>query len=394
MKPATLTVFIKEFLENLRDRRTVLTALVLGPLFGPVLFGVMLNLTLSRNLVQSESPVALTVVNPKAAPHLLEFLESNGAELIRVDALPEADVTRLIETRQAKAVLVIDDVFGERLLQGDPAPAQLYADSSRSSDQRDLTRISALLDAYNSQIVSQRLVLRGLDPALLRPLAVETHDVATPAARALLLLSLMSFFLILSLLTGGMYLAIDTTVGERERGTLEPLLATPVSRESLLIGKLLATSAYMLLSMIITTVALFFVLRRIDIEQLGMSANLDWHTALSLIGVTATLIPLFAGGMTFVAAFTRSSREAQAWISVLQLMPTLPLVFAGMMNLAPALKWMWVPSLSQHLLITQIMRGDTIEPRWLIVAMTSSALIGLALVAFTARLYRRESLLA
>ncbi len=144
---------------------------------------------------------------------------------------------------------------------------------------------------------------------------------ATPAARAQLLLGMLSFFMILSLLTGGMYLAIDTTVGERERGTLEPLLAAPVPRESLLLGKLLATSAYMLLSLTVTTGALCAALGRIDIEQFGMSADLGLRTALSLIAITAPLVPLMAAGMTLIAAWTRSAREAQAWLGFLQLIP-------------------------------------------------------------------------
>ena len=166
-----------------------------------------------------------------------------------------------------------------------------------------------------------------------------------------------------------------------------------MSREALLAGKLLATGAYMLLSMSLTTAALFVALGRIDMEQFGMSANLGAGTALTLIGLTAPLVPLLGGLMTLVAAFTRSAREAQAWLGVLQLLPTLPLVFASLMNLAPSLPLMTVPSLSQHLLITQVLRGETVEPLWLAVSIASTLLLGLIVVAFTARLYRRESIL-
>ncbi len=143
--------------------------------------------------------------------------------------------------------------YGARLASGAPAPLRLYTDNSRNSDTREVARIRTLIAQYGQQIATQRLALRGVDSRLLAPVVLQNIDVSTPASRALLVLGMLSFFLVLSLLTGGMYLAMDTTVGERDRGTLEPLLATPVPREALLCGKLLATCAYMFLSLSITT---------------------------------------------------------------------------------------------------------------------------------------------
>jgi sodium transport system permease protein len=389
---STWIVFAKEFFENLRDRRTVLTALVMGPLFGPLLFGAMLQFSIDRTRGSFNEPVELQVINEAAAPNLMQFLETGGITLKPLEGA-EGAARAAIAARSARVVLEIPAEYGERLARGDPAPLRLYSDSSRNSDQRYVTRVRAMLGAWSQRIATQRLQLRGVDPQLLSPVALQDIDVSTPAGRSLLLLGMLSFFMILSLLTGGMYLAIDTTVGERERGTLEPLLATPVSREGLLAGKLLATGAYMLLSMSLTTAALFVALGRIDMEQFGMSANLGAGTAFTLIGLTAPLVPLLGGLMTLVAAFTRSAREAQAWLGVLQLLPTLPLVFASLMNLAPSLPLMMVPSLSQHLLITQVLRGETVDPLWLAVSIASTLLLGLIVVAFTARLYRRESIL-
>ncbi len=389
---AALIVFAKEFLENLRDRRTVLTALVMGPLLGPLLFGAALQFSLDRGRLGADQSVELHVINGGAAANLLQYLHSYGVEAKELQG-DEAAARAAIASRSARVVLEIPADFATRLAQAEPAPLRLYADGSRSSDQRSVARVRNLLAAWSQQTAGKRLQMRGLDPQLLTPLALQNIDVSTPAGRSLLLLGMLSFFLILSLLTGGMYLAIDTTVGERERGTLEPLLATPVRRESLLAGKLLATCSYMLLSMSLTTAALFLALGRIDMEQFGMSANLGPATALALIGVTAPLIPLLGGAMTLLAAFTRSSREAQAWLGVLQLLPTLPLVFASLMNLAPSLKLMLVPSLSQHLLITQLLRGETPDLLWLTTSVSATLLAGLVVIRLAARLYRRESLL-
>ena len=159
------------------------------------------------------------------------------------------------------------------------------------------------------------------------------------------------------------------------------------------LGKLLATCAYMFLSLSLTTAALFVALGRLDLEQFGMSANLNVPTALGLIAVTAPLIPLLAALMTLVAAQARSTREAQAWLGVTQLVPTLPLVFASLMNLAPTLPTMAVPSLSQHFLITAILRAEQLDPLQVLVSVISTLLLGMLLVVIVARVYRRNHFL-
>jgi sodium transport system permease protein len=389
---ASLVVFAKEFLENLRDRRTVMVALVVGPLFGPLLFGAMLQFTIERGNRDVERDIAVSVINGDAAPNLMAFLSERGITVS--DLATDADGARMeVRERKARMVLEVPDAIGTQLQAGEPIGLRLYVDSSNGDNQRFVARLRSLLAQYSQGIVTQRLVLRGMDPLLLAPVVVQDVDVSTPASRAVLILGMLSFFLILALMTGGMYLAIDTTVGERERGTLEPLLTTAVARESLLHGKMLATCAYMGLSLFLTACSFFFVLSRVNLEQIGMSGNLGLLTALKVVGVTATLIPAAAALLTIVAAFTRSAREAQAWLSVTQLVPTLPLVFASMMNLAPTFKLMAVPSLSQHFLITRLLRAEPVEPMELVLSAGTSLLLGAVLVVIASRLYRREAVL-
>lgn len=389
---AVLTVFAKEFGENLRDRRTVLTALLLGPLFGPVFFSTMLQLSLDRSRVGADETMVLRTIGAQRAPNLMRYLQAQRVKVEPIDG--DADsARRLISTHAVRLVLEVPVDYATRLADAQPAPLRLYADSSRTGDERYAQRLHAILERYAQQLAVQRLTLRGVDPQLLSAVVVHRVDVSTPAARSLLVLGMMSFFIMLSMLTGGMYLAIDTTVGERERGTLEPLLATPVPRGQLVLGKLLATCAYMLLSLSISTTALCVALGRLDLEQYGMSANLGPGTALSIIAVTAPLIPLLAAVMTLVAAWTRSAREAQAWLGILQLLPTVPLVFASLLNLVPRLSLMLVPSLSQHFLITQILRAEPVDPLWLATSAVSAASIGALLLVPVMRLYGSERVL-
>lgn len=389
----TAIVFAKEFVENLRDRRTMLIALVVAPFFGPLLFGLMLQSTIDRGSRDGNGPVALSVIHAEAAPQLVAHLESRGIEVRPIEA-ESMQARDLVRAGGARMVLEIPTDIGPSLQQVRPAGLRLYADASNRESQRDVERTRVLIAAYAQEIATQRLILRGIDPSVLAPLVVQDVDVSTPAGRAASVVGLLSFFLILALMTGGMYLAIDTTVGERERGTLESLLATPVERESLLVGKLATTATFMLLALMLTTVSFFFVLSRVNLEELGMSANLGPITALKIIGVTAPLIPAAAALLTLVAAFTRSAREAQAWLSVTQLLPTLPLVFAGMANLSPSPALMLVPSLSQHFLIMRLLRAEPIAYDELAASIASSLILGVVLLIGATRIYRRERLLA
>jgi sodium transport system permease protein len=391
MRSAVLIVFVKEFLENLRDRRTVLAALVLGPLFAPLIFGAMLKFMLKQGVQEPDRELAVAMRDSAAAPNLRDFLAARGVKLHEFTG-NDAAARAAIRNHSERMILAVPADHGERLARGAPAPVLLFLDASNNNDQRYLSRLRGLLNEYSRGIAGQRLALRGLDPLLLAPVPVQDVDVSTPASRSVLVLGMLGFFLIIAMMSGGLYLAIDTTAGERERGTLEPLLTLPVPRTTLLYGKLLATCSYMLLSLLLTTTTFFVVLGRVGLEDLGMSANLGAATALAVIGVTMPLIPAMAALMTLVAAFTRSVREAQAWLGALQLVPSMPLIFASVANLAPTTVLMAVPSLSQHFLIMRLLRAEALDPLQVLVSAGSSLALGVVLVVITGRIYRREAL--
>ncbi|MGH8258999.1 MAG: ABC transporter permease, partial [Steroidobacteraceae bacterium] len=292
-----------------------------------------------------------------------------------------------------RQVLLILPQYGRQMAAGGPAPLRLYMDSSDTTDARSAARVRLLIAQYGSTLARLRLIVRGIDPLLLDPVAVQNVDVATPADRSLLLLGTLSYLIVVAMLMGGFYLAIDATAGERERGSLEPLLIVPVRREQLIYGKILAATAFMLLSLALTIAALGAVLPFVGVERLGMSINLGPLTVLAVIACCAPLAPLGAALMTIVAALTRSYREAQTWLGLTLLVPTLPLVFAGIAGLRPSTWLMAVPSLSQHFLITRLLRAEPIPPLHLALSVGTSLALGALLTLLAGRLYRRESLL-
>ena len=387
-----LTVFRKEFFENLRDRRTIFSALVFGPLFGPILLAITLQISLDRNQAVADEPIAIAVSHSERAPNLMAWLREQNVSIEAV-TLDEAGARAAILAKQHKLVIDVPQDFGARLGAGEPAALLMYADASDMFNDRSVDRVRAVLGQYGQQIAQLRLLARGIDPTIIAPIAMQDVDVSTPSSRALLALGMLSYLIIFAMLMGGMYLAIDSTAGERERGSLEPLFTTPAPRRAIVFGKILATSAYMLISLVLTVTACAIVVRFLKLENFGMSANLGPVTALAIIGVTAPLILIGASLMTVVASFTKSYREAQTYLGFVLMVPTLPLAFVTFLNLKPTLPLMAVPSLSQHFLMTSLLRDDLLNPAYLLMSVGVSLGLGLVLAVFAAWLYEREAIL-
>jgi sodium transport system permease protein len=389
---AILSVFRKEFRENLRDRRTLISALIFGPLFGPLLFGAALSLSIERGASEENKPATLAVSHGERAPNLLENLRQYGVKVESV-SYDDAAAREAVKEHRKALVLMVPEDFDARFRASQPAPLLLYVDSSDANSGKDVARVRSLLNHYGSLLARLRVMVRGMDPMVLSPIVIHDVDVSTPAARAVLALGTLSYLVLLTMLMGGMYLAIDATAGERERGSLEPLLTVPVRREHLIYGKMLATCAFMTLSLTLTVSAFAIVLRMTDLERFGMSVNFGPLVALAVIVLCLPLVPLGAALMTIVAAFTRSYREAQTYLGLVLLIPTLPLVFASVLGLRPTAALMAVPSLSQHFLITSLLRDEPISGAFLALSVGTTLAIGAILVLIAGRLYHREALL-
>jgi sodium transport system permease protein len=390
------TLFIvcrKEIVETLRDRRTLIS-LLLGPLFGPILFTALINVMVSRNLSSIDEVLEVPILGAERAPNLLAQLRARSIEPLEKHGVHDVDeAARLVATGVHDVVLVIDEAFDEDFGTDRAARVALVFDRSKTRAGSRVGRVRGAVEAYAQQIGLLRLVANGADPGLLRPLVVDEVDVSTPASRSALMLGVLTYFLLFATLTGGLHLAIDTTAGERERKSLEPLLALPVGRASLLVGKMTATVCYMLASLALTLAAFTIALRQLPLEQIGMSSNFGAATAALAFLLLLPFAPLGAALMTTVASFSKTYREAQTYGTFVLLVPTLPLAFATMLNIEPAVNLMWIPSLSQHLLITTLIKDQPLVPSFIAISAASSLALGLLLGWLAVRLYRREAIL-
>jgi sodium transport system permease protein len=389
---ALLIVFGKEFRENLRDRRTLLSALLFGPLFGPLLFGFMVSRMLNQSVAESDDPVRITLSGSEHAPGLTRYLQAQGVKLTMA-TLSENEARSTVRRGSAQVVLIIPEEYGARFSAATPAPVLLVADSADSQTRKGADRTRIILSSYASSIAQLRLQVRGVSPLLVVPVAVNEVDVATPAGRAVVVLGFMTYFVLFALLMGGLYLAIDSTAGERERGSLEALLSLPVARAALVGGKIMATCAYMCISLALSLTGFVAVFRFVPLEKLGMSANLGAGTALTLFAICLPFVPLGAALMTLVASFTRSYREAQTYLTSVLLVPTLPIAFAGIYSLKTQASLMFIPSLSQHLLMTSVLKDEPVAALDVWVSAGASLAVATVLMVLTARHWRRETML-
>jgi sodium transport system permease protein len=386
------TVFFKEITENFRDRRTLLTALLMGPLFGPILFAFVINLSLKQSLSNEDEPLDLPVIGQEHAPKLIDYLQSSNINVKDGPANREAAIDA-VTNGEHDVVLVIPESFGADLAEMVPATVEVITDQANTQAERETRRATRALQDYNRELAVMRLSLRGVSPQIMRPLNIDEVDVSTPTGRSAMLLGMLSYFFIFALLTGGMNLAIDATAGERERGSLEPLLCLPVKRDHLIYGKIFAACLFMSLSLVLSLTSFYFVLKFVPLEDLGMTPNFGPDVVLKgwLLLVPFALVG--AALMTLVASFTKSFKEAQTWVSVVLLAPTLPILIVSILMVRPSTALMFIPSLSQHLLLVGLIKNEPLNSLHVLVSVVGTLAVGVLLTWICARLYRREGLL-
>ena len=384
-----LAVFHKEAVDNIRDRRTLFTVLVFGPLFGPLFYTLIMHTAINRQVADLGLPLKLPVVGIQYAPGLMQYLGQHNTEIMAAPADPEAAVSR----GKLDVVLVVPPEFPKHFSAGEPAPVRLVIDNSRDTARKNVDRARNLLDNYSRAIATLRLLARGVDPRAGMPLSIEDADVSTPKSRAVLLLSMMPYFFLFAAILGAFYLAIDTTAGERERGSLEPLLTTAVPRTTLVAGKLAAVTLFSAVSLGLDVAALVLCQGLIPAAKLGITLDFTPATALATFLVCVPFCLFIAALLSVVASFTKSYKEAQTWLSFIMVLPLIPVMAMVLNPTEPAWWMMLVPSLSQDVLVTQLIKGENLPGLFVGLSVASTLGLGALLTGIAVSLYRRERIL-
>lgn len=383
---AVLTVMLKEIRDFTRDRRTMFMALLLGPLAIPVLIVGMSTIVEKKFTQQLEKPLELPVIGAEHAPNLVAWLEGQNVDVGEGPAEPEEAIRQQLEP----LVLRIPPEYGERWREGQPAVVEILHDATRQDSRIPVERLSGLLQGYSQTVGSLRLLARGISPAVGQPVLVSRVDLSTPEARAGQVMAFLPYFLILSAFLGGAYLVIDITAGERERQSLEPLLATPAAREAIMSGKIAAACAVGFVSLLLILVAFKIGFQiapgmrdRADVSFLAIAKILTILVPMLLIGTTL---------LTLIASSVKSVKEAQSYMSILMFVPIIPTMYL-LISPVRTQDWMFaVPFLAQNQMITNVLRGEFIAPMQWAIYLGAGFGLGLVLWLLAARLYHREKL--
>jgi sodium transport system permease protein len=384
----TLAILRKELLDMFRDRRTGLVTLLSAILAGPIFLLLIFNLIASQ--AERARDLKLPVVGAEYAPAVVAFLER---QQVGVSTAPP-DYEARIRGGDLDVVLVIDARFAADVAQGKPGVVRLVFDRSRDRARASIDQAEALLRGYNRLWGDQRLVLRGVTTSVANPLRVETADLATPQQSGALVLFLVAYYGLFASVMGGMAVALDTTAGERERQSLEPLLMTPARPAEIVTGKWLAVCAFNALVVALTLSGFYLTLAFAPLPPVGVPFLFGSREFTRFALVLLPMILLLPAILVYVGSRARAYREAQANVSVLLFVVSLiPLIQLFMQRREP--EWlMLVPVSAQYALLNTSLRGEApalsqLALSWLV----PSALIVLALVAVSRRL-ARESILS
>ncbi|MFT7722355.1 MAG: ABC transporter permease subunit [Roseateles sp.] len=356
MKQA-LIVFTKELADALRDRRTLLRLLVPALLMGPLLLAALSSLIAS--LEERADRRELLAVGMEHAPTLRNFIERQTYTL---KAAPPDYEARLRANKLLEPVLVVPRDFEARLLAGEAPTVEVVSDSANQRAAAGTGAVARLLNGFNRERAALNLALRGVSVELLEPLDVQERDLASVQARATRLTSIIPMFIIMAVLYGALTAALDSTAGERERGSLEPLLMNPAPHAAIVAGK---WGAVALLGL---AVALLSSLSFVPAQWLLRSDSLQ---AMFQFGPGEVLafwllqIPLAAGLSALLMALairSKTFKEAQAGstlvVTAVSLMPMVTLLNPG----GDAPWYLWVPGLAQNTLMLAVLKGEAL--RW------------------------------
>ncbi|GAB4324142.1 MAG: ABC transporter permease [Candidatus Zixiibacteriota bacterium] len=423
------TIFLKETRDILRDRRSVVSMVLVPIVFYPIVsigLGSLISSQVERTRADRQPVGILAAAND---PLLESLSKQEKIEIVPVDTLriamlstvgegvtyDEADISTLFDGRFAEIPdstrhsIYYNAISSERVraIVEIPAPAEsdssmhppitLYTDGEDLKSEVTGSHIETWLSEVRDSIVLERLAALGVDPTILTPFDWSTTNVAPPQKQSGKMLALfLPYFLIILTMSGGMYPALDITAGEKERQTLETLLVAPVRRVDIAIGKFLTVFLAGLVSMILATTSMT-VFSSFGAASFGEEAStMPFGLATdTVIWIALLMIPtamLFASMLVAVSISARSFKEGQSYVTPLLLLVIIP----AMITFIPGIELTWplavVPVVNLCLAMKEVLLGTYHAPH-IIAVFATTGLYAAFMLFVTARIFERESVL-
>ncbi|WDE06461.1 ABC transporter permease [Thalassomonas viridans] len=371
----------KELKEAFRDKRALMYALMMA-LMAPVMIYAVSN-SMIKDLTETPA-LYINIQGGEAAPKLMKLLKDEN--ILPLSQVPEKE-KRLWQERNIE--LILPETFAEDMVEGRMIDVILRADYQEKALFAPLRRIKEVVRKYSAAIGSQRLLVRGIDVRLMRPVKLLEQDTAEPTSGPVFITMVLGMYLMMAAFVSGLSVAIDSSAGERERNVLEMLLCQPLDTLKIVLAKLSCASLIAAIGVILTLALTHFAIGFIDLSKIGATFNLDF---ISVSALLLLLLPLcfFASALQLFFAFgAKSFKEAQSTVTMIVMLPAFIPFALSFVNNKP--QWLdWAPIAGQSMLIEDIFKGTPVN--WNLVAFTTLVTVALtvALVKVMAEKLKSE----
>ena len=384
---AAWQVFIKEWRDALRDRRTLVMVLLSSVLMGPLLL-VALSALVADFEARAEAR-ELWAVGLDQAPTLRNFILRQAWT---VQAAPDDFEAGLRSRSFGHAVLRVPAGFEADLAAGAVPSVAVVSASGNNRAQGEAGSLQRLLRAFSQEQAQLRLVMHGVAPGLLQVLEVDEQDLADARVRAAQFTRMLPFFVLMAVLYGAMHAALDSTAGERERGSLEPLLMTPVPRAALVLGKWAAVAGVAMTVALLSCLGFLPGQWLLRSEALAAMFQFGLREAALFLALLWPLAALLSALLMAVAIRCKSFKEAQASSAVVLMAVSLLPMFT-LFNQGAEQPWhLWLPALAQITLMQRVLEGEALAAVDLLPPLAVALLLTALCLAWVTRRLRAAAL--
>ena len=404
MKRYTGTVLRKELLDIIRDRRSLITALVVPIILYPMMFGLMGSFV---NTMSKEAETNTTILIEGPAGMEDYVMRNVFGGVSGVMAVTRDDAAEALENGDVKVVMRFGPDALDRLQSGQSAEMTLIFDDNKSASSASLEYVLSCIGVYNEIAVSQRLAEINVSLAELKPFSVSVATVAEltgkqPNSAGMLLSMMLPMLVTIYLSVGGMSVAIDIFAGEKERHTMEALLCTRAGRGDILIGKFIAVVLYSLVSVVSSASGIVIAyLAFPDMMNMGATDviggsevfSVPWQSAVFTVLAVAVLAMTFAAIQVIISCWARTTKEAGTYVSFLMILSYIPIFATMMMQSGDFGLWSaFVPVLNTIGCMKMVL-GGIADYMYMSVTLAMSAVFLLIALAGTRLMFRNENIM-
>lgn len=371
-----LSLFRKEIVDAARDKRSVMAGLYYA-LFTPALLAIVFTAVITKTT--SPQDFSITIESESEASHLITYLSDRG-------------ISHSDDETEVKAIrLIIGPSFAEQLNRSEPADITLIADYSEDNLRSSIRRTEGVLRGYSSETATLRLIARGIDPSVIRPIDLNIQDLATSDSKGGQLLGMMILIIVLSVFVSGMNLAIDTSAGERERNSLALLLSHPISVRQMVLSKTAAVSTFGMLGLLLVMIMSKIVYPLVPWEELGFSVDISITFMLATLFVGISVAIFAASMQLFVSFMAKSFKEAQTYLTFVMFVP-MAMSYATTLDFVVE-ELRWAPVSGQLQALIDLMKGKEIPLLQLAVSSLTTLIASAALMLGMERLLKSEKII-